>query len=90
MDKETSQCEAVVPVNYPSYADQAIVKNVPGMQALHEQGWVHTCSGKHEDLGGITIHLCSCGATFYFLREAVSVLVEQYQDLLAQLEIVNG
>lgn len=69
----------------------AVVKDITITEAMiqHRISLTHNCNGIHKDLGGIPIHHCVCGASFYLVTDAVRILVQQWEDLLIQLECIN-
>lgn len=46
---------------------------------------IHFCMDVHEDYHGITLHVCNCGARFYFVRDAVEVLVGGFVRLKTEI-----
>ena len=41
---------------------------------------IHRCSGEHVEERGLKIHSCGCKATFYFMEDAIELILRKLQE----------
>lgn len=46
----------------------------------HISRHVHRCSGKHFMENGLNFHSCGCTAVFYFLEDAIELILKKLQE----------
>jgi len=50
---------------------------------------IHRCTGEHEDRDGLKIHLCGCGGTFYFVEDALELILGILKEREARREVTG-
>lgn len=48
---------------------------------------IHRCTGLHRDYHGLKTHTCTCQATFYFVEEALELIIQRLNRVEAQHEV---
>lgn len=94
---DENKCDAWTPASTTTVVPEVVIirksvatalSAVAGFKTVHPTQ-DHKCSGVHRDLGGITIHSCACGIEFYYLRDAVSVLVAEHAAMLKFIDKIT-
>ena len=77
-----------VPIVYgPSYC--AAFAAELGEDTRHVMSHIHRCNGEHSEQGGLRIHSCGCSATFYFVEDAIELLLSKLREREAAHEITG-
>lgn len=93
------RCHAAV-LLYPELSSPCVIRegegSIANFAAAHSLlpafagGSAHYCMHEtfeqHEQWLGITLHECACTATFYYINDAVRVIVGSYEQLRQQVQ----
>lgn len=48
---------------------------------------IHRCTGEHTERDGLQIHSCECTGTFYFMEDAIELILRKIREREARIEV---